>query len=102
MGGFGGDDWFEDDFQIGGSSGIAENLGGINVNKISNNISLTSDFNELREQISKLIFGDQPDKILSIINKFLRNTEIFKDVLAFYNFPTLIIHCLFWPLHLFI
>jgi len=30
----------------------------------------------------------------------MRNLQVFKEVLTQYNFPTVIINCVYWPLHL--
>ena len=58
------------------------------------------EFDDIRKQITFLIFGDKPDMMLEQINVFAKNLETMREILAEKHFPAFIINILYYFIYL--
>ena len=77
------------------SSDDDENENHLKFGKMPNTIS---EFDEIRQHIANLIFGQKPDTLLNKINNCLTNLDNLREALIANHFPHLIINLLYLPI----
>lgn len=58
------------------------------------------EFDDIRKQITFLIFGDKPDIMLEKINIFAKNLETMREILTERHFPSFIISILYYIIYI--